>query len=176
MALKLLIDNERWAGAFFYLRTGKAMSARDTEIAIQFKAAPTRLSQGLMEGASAPNMLVLQLQPSEGVSLGFEVKRLGPDVRLTEVKMTFRYADWFETRQATGYETLLYDVMIGDQSLFNRAEDVEMGWRVVTPFLEAWASGLAKAHAYRAGTDGPEAAGDRIAGDGRRWRLVGGET
>ena len=85
-----------------------------------------------------PNRLVLQIQPSEGVSLHFEAKKPGPDVRLTQVRMDFRYADWFKAEPATGYEPLVYDVLIGDQTLFNRGEDVELGWRAVTPFLDAW--------------------------------------
>jgi glucose-6-phosphate 1-dehydrogenase len=172
VALKLCIDNWRWAGVPFYLRTGKAMSAHETEIAIQFKPAPRTLFQDLPEGPSAPNVLVLRIQPDEGISLEFEAKRPGPDVRLTGVRMDFNYADWFKAEPATGYEPLVYDVLIGDQTLFNRGQDIERGWRAVMPFLDAWAK-EGKVYGYAASTDGPKQADALLARDGRRWRPVG---
>jgi glucose-6-phosphate 1-dehydrogenase len=172
VALELEVDNWRWAGVPFYLRTGKSMSARDTQIAIQFKAAPRTLFQDLPEGASKPNVLVLQIQPDEGLSLCFDAKQPGPDVELQEVQMAFRYADVFPSKPATGYETLIYDVLIGDPTLFNRAQDVEAGWSVVTPFLEAWKSG-GKVEAYAAGEDGPSGATHLLDRSGRTWRSVG---
>ena len=172
VALKLEIDNWRWAGVPFYLRTGKALSGHDTEIAISFKPAPKTLFQDLPEGPSAPNVLVLQIQPNEGITLDFEAKRPGPDVRLAPVRMDFRYADWFKAEAATGYEPLIYDVLIGDQTLFNRGQDVETAWRAVTPFIDARAS-EGDVHGYVAGSDGPKAADTLLARDGRKWRPIG---
>jgi len=170
VALKLAIDNWRWSGVPFYLRTGKAMSAHVTEVAIQFKAAPKTLFQALPEGASKPNVLVLRVQPNQGVSLLFDAKKPGPDVTLQDVRMDFRYADWFKGEPATGYETLLYDCFIGDQTLFKRGEDIEAAWAVVMPFLKAWEHEDSDLHRYVAGADGPKAAETLLARDGRAWR------
>jgi glucose-6-phosphate 1-dehydrogenase len=172
VAMALEIDNWRWAGVPFYLRTGKAMSARDTQVAILFKAAPRTLFQDLPQGASKPNVLVLQIQPQEGLTLCFDAKRPGPDVELADVQMTFRYADAFPAKPATGYETLIFDCLIGDRTLFNRAQDVEAGWAVVMPFLEAWSSAGMPA-TYAAGEDGPAEAEALLAASGRAWRPVG---
>jgi glucose-6-phosphate 1-dehydrogenase len=172
IALELEVDNWRWAGVPFYLRTGKAMSARNTEIAIQFKAAPRTLFQDLQEGASKPNVLVLQIQPNEGLSLCFDAKKPGPDVDLQDVQMEFRYADAFPSKPATGYETLIYDVLIGDPTLFNRAQDVEAGWSVVMPFLDAWKAD-GEVETYAAGEDGPVGTARLLDGDGRTWRPIG---
>jgi len=171
IALKLGIDNWRWAGVPFYLRTGKAMSAHDTQIAIQFKAAPKTLFQDVAEGKSTPNVLLLRIQPNEGISLLFDAKRPGPDVCLTDVKMDFSYADWFQHKPATGYETLIYDCLIGDQTLFKRADDIENAWRAVMPFLDAWKS-AGEVHGYAAGTDGPAEARTLLTRDGRQWRTL----
>jgi glucose-6-phosphate 1-dehydrogenase len=168
VALKLTIDNWRWSGVPFYLRTGKAMSVRDTEISIQFKAAPV----ALFKGAAAPNVLALQIQPDEGISLDFLAKQPGPEVRLAPVRMNFRYVDVFGAKPSTGYETLIYDCLIGDQTLFKRADDIEFAWRAVMPFLEAWKSG-GQVHTYAAGSDGPHAAEELLAREGRRWRPLG---
>jgi glucose-6-phosphate 1-dehydrogenase len=173
VALKLTIDNWRWASVPFYLRTGKAMSARDTSIVVQFRAAPGGLFHREAGGRAQPaNQLVLQLQPKEGVSLAFDVKRPGPDLSLGSVRMDFLYADYFRTTPATGYETLIYDLMIGDQTLFQKAAEIEASWRAVQPFLDAWANG-GVVHSYAAGTDGPSQAEALLARDGRAWRPVG---
>jgi glucose-6-phosphate 1-dehydrogenase len=172
VALELEIDNWRWAGVPFYLRTGKAMSARETRIVIQFKAAPRTLFQDLPEGASKPNVLIVQIQPDEGLTLCFDAKRPGPEVDLADVQMTFRYADVFPSKPATGYETLIYDVLIGDRTLFNRARDVEAGWAVVQPFLDAWKRD-GDVPTYAAGEDGPAAANALLEASGRSWRPVG---
>ena len=172
VALKLEIDNWRWAGVPFYLRTGKSMSAHDTEIAIQLKPAPRTLFQDLAEGASTPNMILLRIQPNEGISVLFDAKRPGPDVRLADVRMDFRYADYFKTEPATGYETLIYDCLTGDQTLFKRADAVEFAWRAVMPFLNAWKSG-GEVHGYPAGTDGPPQAAKLMSRDSRQWRPLG---
>jgi glucose-6-phosphate 1-dehydrogenase len=169
-ALKLTIDNWRWAGVPIYLRTGKAMSGRDTEVAIQFKPAPKSLF-GEAAGVLTPNVLVLQIQPNEGISLQFDAKQPGPDIHLKPVRMDFRYADYFQSEPATGYETLIYDVLIGDQTLFKRADDIEYAWAAVMPFLNAWAKD-GEVHSYAAGEDGPPEAETLLARDGRAWRPV----
>lgn len=169
VALELEIDNWRWAGVPFFLRTGKAMSARNTQVVIQFKSAPRTLFQDLPAGASTPNVLVLQIQPDEGITLCFDAKRPGPEVELAEVDMTFSYADAFAPNPSNGYETLIYDALIGDQTLFNRGRDVEAGWAAVMPFLKAWQAG-GQVEIYPAGSDGPKGANRLIERSGRRWR------
>jgi glucose-6-phosphate 1-dehydrogenase len=172
VALKLTIDNWRWSGVPFYLRTGKAMRARDTEIAIRFKCAPGSLFRHAPSQAPTANTLVLQIQPNEGVSLAFEAKQPGPEVRLQPVQMDFRYADYFGAAASTGYETLIYDCLIGDQTLFKNADQIEFAWRAVQPFLDAWSDG-GEVHGYKAGSDGPPQAEALLARDGRAWRPVG---
>ncbi len=168
VALKLALDNWRWQGVPFYLRTGKAMSAHDTEIAIRFKA-PPRIMFGAAGSPHDANTLVLQIQPREGISLDFQAKIPGPDVRLAPVRMDFAYADWFKAKPATGYETLIYDCLIGDQTLFKRAEDIEFAWRAVAPFLDAWRDD-GEIETYAAGTAGPPSANALVERDGRSWR------
>ena len=136
---RLEIDNWRWAGVPFYLRTGKHLSQRMTEIAIRFKQAPYAAFQDTPVETLRPNWLVLRIAPDEGISLQFEVKRRGPVMDLAAVKMDFHYDDWFPKEPNVGYETLLYDVMIGDPTLFMRADMVEQTWRIVQPVLDAWA-------------------------------------
>ena len=171
VAMALEIDNWRWAGVPFYIRTGKHMSGRLTEIAICFKQAPlTAFADTPVDGLS-PNWLVLRIAPDEGISLQFEVKRRGPAMELATVQMDFRYDDWFERVQNVGYETLLYDVMIGDQTLFMRADMVEQAWRIVQPVLDHWAANKADFPNYDSGSDGPADA-DALLKHGRRWRPV----
>jgi glucose-6-phosphate 1-dehydrogenase len=168
VALKLMIDNWRWADVPFYIRTGKAMAARRTEIAIQFKRAPDVLFRETPTGHLAPNFMVLRIQPDEGVSLRFAAKVPGHSVALTDVSMDFRYADYFAAEPWTGYETLIYDCLIGDSTLFQRADNIEAGWAAVQPFRDAWAGG-GDLHLYRAGSSGPDAANALLARDGREW-------
>ena len=137
VAMRFEIDNWRWAGVPFYVRTGKHMSARNTEIAICFKQAPYAAFQDTPVNDLRPNWLVLRIAPDEGISLQFEVKRRGPVVDLAAVTMDFHYDDWFPKEPNVGYETLLYDVMIGDPTLFMRADMVEQAWRIVQPVLDA---------------------------------------
>ena len=170
VAIKLFIDNWRWAGVPFYLRTGKRMSTRTTEIVITFKQAPAMLFPGSDSNPMMPNTLVLHLQPHEGIALHFNAKQPGQAVKLEPVRMDFRYEDFFELKPSTGYETLLYDVMIGDPTLFNRADNIEAGWRGVQPILDAVAKGDDKIHAYAAGSDGPAAADALLSLDGRHWK------
>jgi glucose-6-phosphate 1-dehydrogenase len=173
VAMRLAIDNWRWAGVPFYLRTGKRMSRRYSEIAIRFKHAPYALFEDTHVEELPPNWLVLRIQPDEGISLQFEVKRPGPVVDLAAVRMDFSYRDWFPREPNVGYETLIYDCMIGDQTLFQRADMVEETWRVVQPVLDAWAA-RPPAHFpnYAAGSEGPRAAEMLLQGDGRAWRPI----
>ncbi len=173
VAMQLAIDNWRWAGVPFYLRTGKHMSRRVTEIAIRFKPAPFAPFEDTNVAALPPNWLLLQIQPDEGIALQFEVKRPGPVVDLAAVRMAFKYADWFPKEPNIGYETLIYDVMTGDQTLFNRADMVEETWRVVGKVLENWSSEAPdNLPNYASGSDGPEAADALLKRQGRTWRPV----
>jgi glucose-6-phosphate 1-dehydrogenase len=175
IALKLVIDNWRWAGVPFYLRTGKALSVRRTEIAIQFKQAPFALFQDTPIERLTPNDLILQIQPEEGMVLHFSGKVPGPNMRMGGVEMKFNYNDYFQETPNTGYETLIYDCMKGDPTLFQRADNIEGGWRVVQPVLDAWAEDHIDAlPIYAAGSSGPTEADQLLARDGRRWRPIHG--
>jgi glucose-6-phosphate 1-dehydrogenase len=175
-ALRLEIDNWRWAGVPFYLRTGKYLSRRNTEIAICFKQAPYTAFQDTPVDTLRPNWLVLGIAPDEGISLQFEVKRRGPAMDLAAVRMNFHYDDWFRKEPNVGYETLLYDVMIGDPTLFMRADMVEQTWRIVQPVLDAWANDAENDPAiYQAGSSGPAEADALLARDGRSWRMIDGD-
>jgi glucose-6-phosphate 1-dehydrogenase len=159
----------------FYIRTGKHLAQRNTEIAIRFKQAPYSAFQDTPVDALRSNWLVLRIAPDEGISLQFEVKRPGPAVDIAAVKMDFRYDDWFPKEPNVGYETLLYDVMIGDQTLFMRADMVEQAWRVVQPVLDTWAVEKgAQLPIYPSGGAGPDEADALLQRDGRRWRPIGG--
>jgi glucose-6-phosphate 1-dehydrogenase len=173
VAMQLEIDSWRWAGVPFYVRTGKHMSQRNTEIAIRFKQAPDAAFQDTPVDALRSNWLVLRIAPDEGISLQFEVKRPGPVMDLAAVKMDFRYDDWFPKEANVGYETLLYDIMIGDPTLFMRADMVEQAWRIVQPVLDDWAKNRAEEPPiYPAGGSGPSEADALLTRDGRRWRPV----
>ena len=177
VALKLDIDTWRWAGVPFYLRTGKRLSKYWTEIAIRFRRAPLSLFKGMDVAEMRSNWLVLQIQPEEGISLQFQVKKPGPIVTLAPVKTSFSYKEWFPPQPNVGYETLIYDCMIGDSTLFQRADMVEGGWRIVQPVLDHWAKQApADFPNYKAGTAGPKAADDLLARDGRAWRPIGHST
>lgn len=173
VALKLEIDTWRWAGVPFYLRTGKALQSRDTEIVITFKPVPFATFRDMGIGEIPANTLVLQLQPDERVDLSFTVKRPGTDIAIVPVNLDFAYAERFRISGRTGYETLLYDMLIGDQTLFNRADQIEAGWVAVQPFLDAWQNGEGISEIYRAGSAGPVAADDLLARDGRAWHKIG---
>ena len=140
VAMKLHIDNWRWAGVPFYLRTGKRLPQRHTEIAIQFRRAPFVLFRDTPVESLAPNILVLHIQPEEGISLSFGAKMPGPIMRLGNVDMNFAYSDYFGSSASTGYERLLHDCMIGDATLFQRADMVEAGWNVVASILDVWSA------------------------------------
>ena len=171
MALRLSIDNWRFAGVPFYLRTGKRLPARVSEIAIQFNRPPLQLYRRACAGEVEPNLLLVRIQPNEGISLQFQAKVPGGEVRLGTVTMAFNYADYFASAPETGYETLLEDCMTGDQTLFHRADMVAAGWRAVTPILDVVeAKPDALLHEYPAGSWGPAAADALLARDGRAWR------
>jgi len=171
VACKLKIDNWRWAGVPFYLRTGKYLKLRWTEIAIRFHQAPYALFRGTHVERMNPNWLILRIQPNEGIALEFAAKRPGPIVKLSTVSMDFAYKTYFDVAPNTGYETLIYDCMIGDATLFQRADNIEAGWQAVQPILDAWANNQPKDFPnYVAGGNGPTAADELLARDGRAWR------
>jgi glucose-6-phosphate 1-dehydrogenase len=173
-ACKLGIDNWRWAGVPFYLRTGKYLNRRLTEIAICFHQAPYELFRGTDVERMNPNWMILRIQPDEGIALEFAAKRPGPSVKLSTVSMDFAYRTYFTTAPNTGYETLIYDCMIGDATLFQRADNIEAGWQAVQPVLDAWANNPPRDFPnYVAGGSGPAAADELLARDGRAWRLLG---
>jgi glucose-6-phosphate 1-dehydrogenase len=170
-ALQFEIDNWRWTGVPFFARTGKHLAARVTEIAIRFKSAPLGLFRDTPVESMRPNWLVLRTAPDEGISLQFEVRRRGPAMELAPVKMEFHYDDWFAKQANVGYETLLYDVMIGDPTPFMRADMAEQGWRIVQPVLDAWSADKPDFPNYASGREGPDAAEALIAASGgRAWR------
>jgi len=170
-ALKVHIDNWRWADVPFYLRTGKRQPRRVTEIAVQFKCAPHMLFRDTSVEALNPNLLVLHIQPDEGVSLRFDAKIPGPQMSLGTVKMDFEYGDYFGSTPQTGYETLLYDCLEGDSTLFHRSDVVEASWEAVTPVLDVWKTLVPRNFPnYPAGSWGPKEADDLIQRDGRQWR------
>jgi glucose-6-phosphate 1-dehydrogenase len=172
-ALKLTIDNWRWAGVPFYLRTGKALGIKRTEIAIKFKQAPFAMFRDTPVDKLSQNFLVISTEPVEGIELQFNTKVPGPAIDIDGVEMKFRYKDYFKAEPSTGYETLIYDCMIGDNILFQRADSVEAGWRAVQPFLDAWhKSGARGLKIYDAGSEGPEEADDLLGRDGRSWRKL----
>jgi glucose-6-phosphate 1-dehydrogenase len=171
VAMRLLIDNWRWAGVPFYLRTGKALPGRNTHVVIQFRRAPFMLFRETPVENMMPNQLVLHIQPEEGISLRFAAKTPGPAMQLGEVNMDFAYADYFGTQPSTGYERLLHDCMIGDATLFQRADMVEAGWSIVNPVLDVWKALPPRNFPnYPAGTWGPKEADELMERDGRRWR------
>jgi glucose-6-phosphate 1-dehydrogenase len=171
VAMRLLIDNWRWASVPFYLRTGKRMPARNTNVVIQFRRAPFMLFRETQVENMMPNQLVLHIQPEEGISLRFAAKTPGPAMQLGEVNMDFKYADYFGETSNTGYERLLHDCMTGDATLFQRADMVEAGWSIVNPALDVWKALPPRNFPnYPAGTWGPKEADELIERDGRRWR------
>ena len=174
VAMRLLIDNWRWAGVPFYIRTGKSLAARKTEIAVKFKQAPHSLFRDTPVDRLGQNFLVLRIQPNEGIALQFNAKVPGPKILIDGVRMDFKYKDYFDSAPSTGYETLIYDCMMGDATLFQRADYVEAGWGVVQPIVDAWrAAPPRNLELYQAGSEGPSAADYLIAQDSRRWRMIG---
>ncbi len=172
VAAKLFIDNWRWKSVPFYLRTGKMLAAKDTEIAITFKKVPHSMfvSAGLED--IPPNILVLQIQPEEGISLSFQAKRPGSKVCMSTLRMSFSYREIFGGQAPEAYQRLLLDCMVGDQTLFTRADDVETAWRLLTPVLQAWHNSSLPPYEYRAGSESFGQADELIERDGRKWRKL----
>ncbi|NBW43931.1 MAG: glucose-6-phosphate dehydrogenase, partial [Sphingobacteriia bacterium] len=174
VAMKLGVDTWRWSGVPFYLRTGKRMSRRTTEISIEFKRPPFSLFRDTSTAALEPNTLILKLQPDEGASLAFGAKIPGPAIHLGQVHMDFHYRDYFQNAPSTGYETLIYDCMIGDATLFQRADSVEAGWRIVQPYVDLCREKPnALLEFYSAGSEGPTKADALLEISGRKWRKLG---
>ncbi|RYD23360.1 MAG: glucose-6-phosphate dehydrogenase, partial [Lysobacteraceae bacterium] len=171
VALKLMVDTWRWAGVPFYLRTGKAMEIRDTEVVITFKPVPFAQFHATAAEKLPPNRLIIQIQPDEGLSMDINIKRPGLEVDTAPIALDFRYADSFDIGAMTGYESLIHDLFAGDQTLFQRADAIEAGWAAVQPFLDAWASEGAP-DTYAAGTTGPAAADELLARDGFAWHTL----
>jgi glucose-6-phosphate 1-dehydrogenase len=171
VAMRLFIDNWRWAGVPFFLRTGKQLPRRVTEVVVEFKRAPLMLFRDTPVRSLSPNTLILRIQPDEAISLCFNAKVPGPFERLETVTMDFSYAKYFKAEPATGYETLLFDAMTGDQTLFHRMDMVEAGWQVVQPILEEWKRDTrSRIPVYPPGSSGPSEADVLIERDGREWR------
>jgi glucose-6-phosphate 1-dehydrogenase len=170
-ALKLYFDNWRWAGVPFYIRSGKRLPKRVTEIAIQFKEVPHRLFTE-MDAPLEPNVLVIRIQPNEGITLRFGAKLPGQTTRIRWVNMDFHYGSSFGVAPPEAYERLLLDCMLGDSTLYARRDMAERGWEIVTPILEAWKQPAKDFPNYEAGTWGPQAAEDLIERDGREWRKL----
>jgi len=170
-AVKLQIENWRWAGVPFYLRAGKRLARHTTEIAVQFKQPPLRLFHGTRD--LPPNLIVVRIQPDEGITLRFSAKQPGPATRVRDVNMDFRYSTSFGMASASAYERLLLDCMLGDPTLFATSSFVELGWLLVTPILDAWKNNPAPDFPnYAAGTWGPAAA-DKLMDYGQSWRNSG---
>jgi glucose-6-phosphate 1-dehydrogenase len=181
-AMELKIDNWRWAGVPFYLRTGKRLPTRVTEIAIQLKHAPLNLfttvecEGDLCERVEArPNVLVLRIQPNEKISLRFSTKRPGMQYQVQPVHMDFEYEDEFSNTMPEAYERLLLDVIRGDSTLFTRSDELEAAWKFVTPILKAWENSDSGPAPYSAGSWGPQSAHALIKSDHRRWRNPGND-
>ncbi len=171
VALKLGIDSWRWAGVPFFIRTGKALPSRVTEIAVQFKRAPLALFARAGVPQIDDNILAIRVQPDEGILLRFGAKVPGQGLQIRNVNMDFRYGSSFAVDSPDAYETLLLDAMVGDASLFTRNDEVERAWQILQPILDAWGSGIGgPLHFYAAGTWGPPAADELLEREGRAWR------
>ncbi len=176
VGLRLEIENWRWAGVPFYIRAGKRLAKRVTEITIQFKQPPLTLfkdGQGSGTEGIKPNVISMRIQPDEGIALRFAAKVPGPNMSMSSVNMNFSYADAFGASSANGYERLLLDAMLGDGTLFAHRDGVEATWKLMTPILEAWSKDPVKDFPnYAAGTWGPAASDAMLKTDGRKWRKL----
>ena len=172
VAAKLFIDNWRWEAVPFYLRTGKRLSHKDTEIAITFKKVPHSMFVSAGLGDMPPNVLVLQIQPEEGISLSFQAKRPGSKICMSTLNMSFDYQSIFGVNMPEAYQRLLIDCMAGDQTLFTRYDGVELAWQLLTPILEAWENDGSSPYEYAAGSDSFSEADSLIESDGRKWRKL----
>ncbi len=172
VAMRLTVENWRWAGTPFYLRTGKRLPRRTTEVAVQFKPAPHLPFAHTVAETTAPNLLILRIQPDEGASLRFSAKVPGPRVDIRDVSMDFQYGNAFLTPSAEAYERLLLDALLGDSTLFARWDEVERGWEIVDELLSLWATTAIPAANYAAGAWGPKEADALVRRDGREWRRL----
>jgi glucose-6-phosphate 1-dehydrogenase len=170
-AIKFRIDNWRWQGVPFYLRTGKSLAKRATEIAILFKPPPLLMFKACAVDEVNPNVLCMRIQPDEGISLTFEVKPPGPEICVSPLGLDFKYEQAFGSSPPEAYETLLEDCIEGDSTLFTRHDWVELAWYLVDPFIKTWArTKPARLPPYPTGSWGPEEADEFIQRDGRHWR------
>lgn len=176
IAAKLNIDNWRWRDVPFYIRTGKRLKAKNTEIAITFKKVPHSMFVGAGLDELPSNVLALQIQPDEGISLKFQAKRPGSKLCIGTLDMSFKYGDIFKVQMPEAYSRLLLDVMQGDQTLFNRYDSVEVGWKLCNPVLQAWENDRSKPYEYPAGAESFAQADNLIESDGRKWRPVGNNS
>ena len=173
VALRMSLDNWRWAGVPFYLRTGKRLPKRTTEIAIQFKRPPLEIFRRAHATAVAPSLLIVNVQPDEGISLRFEAKIPGTRMQLAPVMMHFRYSTTFGAEVPEAYETLLLDAMIGDSTLYARHDFAELSWALISPVHEHWAAMREQQiPTYEAGEWGPREASELLSSEGRRWRTL----
>jgi glucose-6-phosphate 1-dehydrogenase len=173
IAMRLELNTWRWAGVPFFLRTGKRLPKRATEIAIQLHRPPTELFEPEVDGRSGSNQLILRIQPNEGASLSFQAKIPGSRRRLQEVRMDFRYGTAFAVPAPEAYERLLLDVMLGDPTLFTRTDEVESAWRFITQILDAWKRPDSPCPTtYVAGSWGPAEADELLKADGAKWRRL----
>ena len=172
VAARLFVDNWRWQDVPFYLRTGKRLARKDTEIAITFKNVPHSMFVSVGLGDLPANTLVMHIQPEEGISLSFQAKRPGSKVCIGTLRMRFRYADVFGGQLPEAYQRLLLDCMLGDQTLFTRQDDVEVSWELLEPVLQAWANNPSMPYEYRAGSESFPQADRLIESDGRAWRSL----
>ncbi|MGF6773486.1 glucose-6-phosphate 1-dehydrogenase [Paraburkholderia sp. GAS199] len=169
-AARVFVENWRWAGVPFYLRTGKRLAARRTEISVQLKPVPFRLFRDTPVDALTPNVLTLRIDPAHGTSFDFNVKTPGPLMQVGAVQSSFDYGDFFAERANVGYETLLYDCMLGDETLFQRADSIESSWCAVDDVLHPKTGGPIPVRGYAAGSEGPAEADALLARDGHAWR------
>ena len=170
VALKLLVENWRWADVPFYIRSGKRLAAHTTQVVIGFRRAPLLLFGSEVQCPHAPNRLILHVQPDEGITFDIHAKKPGPSIEIADVPLQFSYASFGETSAATGYETLLYDCMTGDPTLFHRYDSVDASWRIVNPILDVWGALRARDFPnYEAGTWGPAASDHLIEKSGHAW-------
>jgi glucose-6-phosphate 1-dehydrogenase len=172
VAAKIFIDNWRWKGVPFYLRTGKRLARKLTEIAITFKKVPHSMFAVVGLDDMPANVMVLKIQPNEGISLNFQAKQPGSKACIGTLTMDFDYAEVFGADLPEAYQRLLLDCMVADQTLFTRQDDVQLSWELMTPVLKAWQSSDSAPHPYTAGSDSFDQADSLIESDGRTWRKI----
>ena len=172
VAMKVMVDNWRWQGVPFYLRSGKRLAKQVSEIAITFKSVPHSMFGKIAPERLQPNVLTLKIQPEEGIALTMEAKRPGPRMCMSSLTLNFSYRDAFGERSSNAYERLLLDCMVGDQTLFVRHDGAELAWTVLEPVINNWQTSVDNCplEFYEAGGDGPQGADRLLTNDGRRWR------